>query len=289
MTAIKLDGKQLSQFMKEQLSIETDRILLEYGRSPHLVTLMVGANPASKMYVQMKKKACDEVGIVNDVYTYPELSEKALLQLIKSWNEDDTIDGILIQHPLPNNIDEVKCFNEIRPDKDVDGLSATSYGNLNATLPAFAPATAQAMMTILDYYQIPIEGKNAVVVGRSQIVGKPMATLLLNRNATVTICHSKTNNLKEHLKNADIVVAAVGKPNFIKSEWLKEGSVVLDAGYNKGNIGDVDPKGILEKASYYPPVPGGVGPMTIVSLLAQTIEAAKIHLTKDKEKQLKRR
>ncbi len=277
--AIQMDGKRISKELKEHLSIETDRYLLEYGRPPLLVTLLVGNEPASLMYVQMKKKACEEAGILNQIFAYETISEEEIISLINRWNKTEEIDGILIQHPLPEGIDEATCFRAIAPDKDIDGLSERS---------SFKSATANAMMNMLDYYGIDVEGKNAVVVGRSTIVGKPTANLLLERNATVTICHSKTKNIKDYLKKADIVVAAIGKPHFIKSEWLKENVVVIDVGYNEGNIGDVDPKGLNEKASYYSPVPGGVGPVTIATLLEQTLEAYKNHVEKTEQRQKRR-
>lgn len=269
-----LDGKLVKKELEEQVAERSLAFYQNMGRKPKLATIMVGDNPASKMYIRMKKKACERVFMDNDIHHLESATTEEVLNLVERLNIDKNVDGILIQHPLPREIDETACFNAIRREKDVDGVGATSFGYMCEELPSYAPATAKAIMTILDFYHIPIEGKHAVVVGRSQILGKPVGMLLLNQNATVTLCHSKTENLEKHLASADIVVAAVGKPNFIKPSTLKDGVVVVDAGYNEGNIGDVDNTGLQEKASYYTPVPGGVGPVTIATLLEQTMDAA---------------
>ena len=197
-----------------------------------------------------------------------------LVEKIEELNRDERVHGILLQHPVPEHIDEQKCFNTISVEKDADGVNTDSFGRMTMKLDAFKSATPLSIMTILKAYNIEIAGKEAVVVGRSPILGKPVAMLLLNENATVTICHSKTKNLTEIVKRADIVVGAVGKPRFIKAEWVKDGAVLVDAGYNPGNIGDIDLENAASKSSAYTPVPGGVGPMTITSLMRQTIEAA---------------
>ena len=269
-----LDGKLVKKELEEQIAERSLAFYQNVGRKPKLATIMVGNNPASRMYITMKKKACERVFMDNAIYHLKSATTEEILNLVERLNVDESVDGILIQHPLPKEIDEVSCFNAIRREKDVDGVGAISFGYMTENLPSYAPATAKAIMTILDFYQIPIQGKHAVVVGRSQILGKPVGMLLLNKNATVTLCHSKTENLEAHLQNADIVVAAVGKPNFIKPSSLKEGVIIIDAGYNKGNIGDVDNTNIEEVASYYTPVPGGVGPVTIATLLEQTMDAA---------------
>lgn len=284
MSGIKLDGKLVKKELEEQIAERSLAFYQNRGRKPKLATIMVGDNPASEMYIRMKKKACERVFIDNDIYHLEGATTFEVMNLIERLNIDSNVDGILIQHPLPNEIDEVACFNLIKKEKDVDGVGAISFGYMTEKLPSYAPATAKAIMTILDFYQIPIEGKHAVVVGRSQILGKPVGMLLLNENATVTICHSKSKNLEQHLANADIVVAAVGKPNFIKPSSLKDGVVVIDAGYNKGNIGDVDNNGLIEKASFYTPVPGGVGPVTIATLLEQTMDAAEKNYQKKYKK-----
>lgn len=284
MSGIKLDGKLVKKELEEQIAERSLAFYQNRGRKPKLATIMVGDNPASEMYIRMKKKACERVFIDNDIYHLEGATTFEVMNLIERLNIDSNVDGILIQHPLPNEIDEVACFNLIKKEKDVDGVGAISFGYMTEKLPSYAPATAKAIMTILDFYRIPIEGKHAVVVGRSQILGKPVGMLLLNQNATVTICHSKSKNLEQHLANADIVVVAVGKPNFIKPSSLKDGVVVIDAGYNKGNIGDVDNNGLIEKASFYTPVPGGVGPVTIATLLEQTMDAAEKNYQKKYKK-----
>ena len=200
-----------------------------------------------------------------------EATTENVLKLVDKFNNDEKIDGILIEHPLSKQINEQLCFNRIALNKDVDGVNTSNFGLMAMKENAFVSATPAAIMSIIDYYNIDIAGKNVVVVGRSPILGKPVAMLLLNKNATVTICHSKTYNLNEYLKIADIVVAAVGKPKFIKGDNLKEGVIILDAGYNKGNVGDVDIESCMNKVSAYTPVPGGIGPVTIAKLLEQTV------------------
>lgn len=264
-----LNGKEVA------LKIENDlkERLSKYNTKPILATIIVGNKIESITYVNMKLKACERVGIIGKRLELDEnISEEDLIIEIDRLNEDSSISGILIQHPLPSHLNEQKIFSYIDPKKDVDGLNATSFGNITMGIPSYVPATPGAIMTILNYYNINLEGKKAVVVGRSNILGKPVAMLLLNANATVTICHSKTNNLNDILKDADIIVAALGKPKYIKASLLKEGSVVIDAGYNEGNIGDVDFDNIDPSISYTP-VPGGVGPVTIAKLLEQTVTA----------------
>lgn len=264
-----LNGKEVA------LKIENDlkERLSKYNTKPILATIIVGNKIESITYVNMKLKACERVGIIGKRLELDEnISEEDLIIEIDRLNEDSSISGILIQHPLPSHLNEQKIFSYIDPKKDVDGLNATSFGNITMGIPSYVPATPGAIMEILNYYNVSMEGKKAVVVGRSNILGKPVAMLLLNANATVTICHSKTNNLNDILKDADIIVAALGKPKYIKASLLKEGSVVIDAGYNEGNIGDVDFDNIDPSISYTP-VPGGVGPVTIAKLLEQTVTA----------------
>ena len=270
-----LDGKKLSKIIEEELKLKVKNVKSELGWTPKLATILVGNNPASQTYVRMKVKACERVGLKSEQYILDENSTtEDVLNLINKLNRSKKVCGILLQHPVPRQVDEELCFRNIALEKDVDGVNPNSFGSVSCTKKGFACATALGMIKLLEHYKINVEGKNAVVVGRSNIVGKPMAMLLLNKNATVTICHSKTQNLDKILKKADIVVGAVGKPNFIKAEWLKKGVVLLDAGYNPGNIGDIDMENAKLKAKAYTPVPGGVGPMTIATLMWQTVESA---------------
>lgn len=271
-----LNGKIVAKHIEENVKNRVDAYIEKYGNAPTLVTIMVGDNPASKMYVKMKTNACHRVGINTKQVDLETTTTEEMLELIDVLNNDPAISGILIQHPLPKNVDEQLCFQHISMEKDVDGVNSKSFGAMTMKEQAFGSATPSGIMTILDYYNILLEGKHAVVVGRSPILGKPIAMMLLNKNATVTICHSKTENLESILKTADIVVAACGQPKFIQKEWLKESVVIIDAGYNKGNVGDVDLERASEIASLYTPVPGGVGPVTIATLLEQTMTAAEI-------------
>ena len=272
-----LDGKKLSKIIEEELKIKVNEIKKELHWTPKLATILVGDNPASQTYVRMKVKACERVGLKSEQYILDKNSTtEDVLNLIEKLNKSKKVCGILLQHPVPKQVDEELCFRTIAVRKDVDGVNPNSFGNVSCTKKGFACATALGMIKLLEHYKIDVEGKNAVVVGRSNIVGKPIAMLLLNKNATVTICHSKTKNLEKILKKADIVVGAVGKPNFIKADWLKKGVVLLDAGYNPGNIGDIDMENAKLKAKAYTPVPGGVGPMTIATLMWQTVESAEM-------------
>ena len=270
-----LDGKSLAGKIEEDLKSRVQKIIAGTGRVPVLATIIVGSDPASVTYVKMKGNACARVGIESLRVEMPEgTTTKELISKIRDLNDEPGICGILLQHPVPPHIDEQKCFNTISLQKDVDGVNTGSFGNMAMKLDSFKSATPLAIMSIIKHYGIEVEGKEAAVVGRSPILGKPVAMMLLNENATVTICHSRTKNLPEVLRRADIVVAAVGKPKFIQADWIKEGAVLIDAGYNPGNIGDIDLENAAKKASAYTPVPGGVGPMTITSLIFQAIEAA---------------
>jgi methylenetetrahydrofolate dehydrogenase (NADP+)/methenyltetrahydrofolate cyclohydrolase len=270
-----LDGKNLALNTEKLLSGRVERLKKMTGFLPCLATILVGNDPSSIVYVRMKVNACARVGIESRKVELPATtSTEELLKVINDLNNDDTVSGILLQHPVPSQIDEQKCFDAIRIDKDVDGVNTASFGAMAMQNDAFLSATPMAIMSIIEHYDISTEGKHAVVVGRSPILGKPVAMLLLNRNATVTICHSKTSNLPELLHQADIIVACVGKPNFIQADWIKEGAVLIDAGYNPGNVGDIDLSNCIAKSSAYTPVPGGVGPMTIVSLITQTVISA---------------
>lgn len=280
MQQLVLNGKELSKKIEEELREKVEVLKEKTGRVATLATIIVGDDPASQTYVKMKGNACKRVGINSlKVELKKETTTEELLNVIESLNNDENIDGILLQHPVPRHIDERKCFNRIKPSKDVDGVTSAGFGAMCMQEEAYVSATPYGIMKIIEYYNIEVEGKEAVVIGRSAILGKPVAMMLLNKNATVTIAHSKTKNLPEIVKRADIVVACVGKPKFVKKEWLKEGVVIIDAGYNPGNIGDVDLENASELASAYTPVPGGVGPMTIVSLMEQTIKSFEKRVT----------
>ncbi|WP_075981971.1 bifunctional 5,10-methylenetetrahydrofolate dehydrogenase/5,10-methenyltetrahydrofolate cyclohydrolase [Bacillus massilinigeriensis] len=276
-----LDGNKVSNAVKDSLKVRIER-LKEQGVEPSLVTILVGADPSSATYVKMKGNACNRLGIISRKIHLPnDTTTETLLKTIDELNEDNSVHGILLQHPVPSHIDERRAFEAIALEKDVDGVTSWGYGQTALGFGIFPSCTPAAIMKILEHYDLSVEGKHAVVVGRSPILGKPVSALLLNENATVTTCHSYTKNLPEILKMADVVVAAVGKPNFIKGEWLKEGAIILDAGYNKGNIGDVEYESCYEKASAITPVPGGVGPVTISMLLKHTVDAAERKLSMD--------
>ena len=269
-----LDGKLVASETEESLKKRVITLKEKKGFIPTLATILVGNDPASATYVKMKGNACERVGM-NSIKV--ELSESTsteeLLRKIKELNLNPEVSGILLQHPVPKQIDERVCFDAIDSKKDVDGVTCLGFGNISMGEKAFGSCTPQGIMRLLDYYDLEIEGKHAVVVGRSPILGKPMAMMLLNKNATVTICHSRTNNLEQHILNADIVVGAVGIPKFIKSEWIKDNTIVIDAGYHPEKCGDIDLEPLKERTAAYTPVPGGVGPMTINTLILQTVEA----------------
>ncbi|WP_270182362.1 bifunctional 5,10-methylenetetrahydrofolate dehydrogenase/5,10-methenyltetrahydrofolate cyclohydrolase [Alkalihalobacillus sp. CinArs1] len=274
-----LDGKAVANRVKEQLK-ERVEALKTQGVTPSLATILVGDDPSSETYVRMKGNACERIGIVSKKIHLPEeTTTETLLETIEGLNRDDAVHGILLQHPVPSQIDERLAFETIAIEKDVDGVTSEGYGQTALGFGTYPSCTPAAIMKIMEDYDINPEGKHAVVVGRSPILGKPVGALLLNENATVTTCHSRTVNLATHVSQADIVVAAVGKPEFIKGEWIKEGAIVLDAGYNKGNIGDVEYETAKDKASAITPVPGGVGPVTIAMLLKHTVDAAEKSVT----------
>lgn len=257
--------------MAQKVSLIKERT----GNVPALATILVGDNPASVTYVRMKGNACARVGLRSIKVELPEdTTTNQLLAKIEELNSDPQVCGILLQHPVPKQIDEQACFNAIALEKDVDGVNTASFGGFTMGLDSFVSATPKGIMTLLERYNIEIRGKEAVVIGRSPILGKPAAMLLLNADATVTVCHSRTVNLPEIVKRADIVVAAVGRPKFVQAEWIKPGAVLVDAGYNAGNIGDIDLENAAPLSSAYTPVPGGVGPMTIATLMQQTVQSA---------------
>ena len=269
-----LDGKKAAQACSENLLARVKK-LNNFGRPPKLVAILVGDDPASATYVNMKEMACQSLGIKTEIRRLSKNTITAeLQQTINELNKDETVDGILLQHPVPQQIDEIKCFNTISLEKDVDGVTTEGFGNMAMGLSAFGSCTPLGIMRILKYYKINLEGINALVIGRSQILGKPMAAMLLNANATVTVAHSKTKNLKNILKTYDLVVVAIGVPKFISANDLKAGSILIDAGYHPAEkCGDVDMTDISNIVSAYTPVPGGVGPMTINTLMMNTIEA----------------
>lgn len=273
---IELRSKEIVDRLEKEIAEEVRGISSKLGFQPKLATILVSDNPASVTYVRMKIRACERVGIGNETINLPyETTTEELLAIINRLNDDRTICGILLQHPVPKHIDERLCFDAIALEKDVDGVNSASFGRMSMGREAFSSATPLGIIRLLKEYNIPLAGRHAVVVGRSAILGKPVAMLLLNENCTVTICHSKTDNLPEIIRKADIVVGAVGIPNFIKKDWLKPGVVLIDAGYNKGNVGDIDLENCKEVCSAYTPVPGGVGPMTINSLILQTLQSAR--------------
>lgn len=273
MTAITINGREVAKNWKDEITKRVSELTVQ----PHLAVVLVGDNPASQVYVRNKEKACAQTGIRSTVIRLKEdCTQVELENVVRSLNTDDSVHGILVQLPLPTHINEADILALINPEKDVDGFHAMNSGRLMNGQKGFIPCTPLGIMRLLEAYKIPLEGKHAVIVGRSNIVGKPMAMLLLAQNATVTICHSKTRNLAEFTRQADILVAAVGKANFITPEMVKARAVVIDVGINRVNgqiIGDVDAR-VNEIASYITPVPGGVGQMTIAMLLSNTVDAA---------------
>ena len=270
-----LDGKALAQLAEEDIKANVSK-LKENGITPTLATILVGVDPASATYVKMKQNACARLGMDSiAVELSKETTTEELLGAIEKLNQDSNVHGILLQHPVPSQINERECFDAINVEKDVDGVTCIGFGQMTMGEEAFGSCTPAGIMRILEHYKIEISGKNAVVVGRSPILGKPMAMMLLNKNATVTICHSRTTNLQEHIKNADILVGAVGVPRLIQKHWIKNGAVVIDAGYHPAEkCGDIELEDIDSIASAHTPVPGGVGPMTINTLILNTLLAA---------------
>lgn len=283
MTATVLDGKAYAKQMEAELAKRVAKLKQHSGRTPILATILVGDDPASATYVKMKGNACQRVGMDSLKVAMPQATTtEQLLAKIAELNNNPDVHGILLQHPVPSQIDERACFDAIALAKDVDGVTCLGFGNMAMGEPAYGSCTPQGIMYLLEKNGVELAGKHAVVVGRSAILGKPMAMMLLNANCTVTICHSRTQNLAELVKQADIVVGAVGKPELIKKDWIKSGAVVVDAGFHprthadgtSGGVGDIELTGIEAIASSYTPVPGGVGPMTINTLIRQTVEAA---------------
>ena len=274
MAALILDGKELSK-ISENIIKEKVKELSKKNITPSLATILVGNDPASETYVKMKRNTCARVGMKSIAVELSENTSTAeLLSTIQSLNNDQNVHGILLQHPVPSQIDERLCFNSIDIKKDVDGVTCLGFGNMSMGIDAYGSCTPAGIIRLIKHYKLDIQGLNDVVVGRSPILGKPMAMMLLNMNATVTICHSRSRNIDTIIKNADLVVGAVGIPKFIKSEWIKKGAIVIDAGYHPEKCGDIDLDNIEDIASAYTPVPGGVGPMTINTLILQTLQSA---------------
>lgn len=271
---IVLDGKKLSLESEKDFSLRVDKIKKQNNSTPILATILVGNDPASETYVKMKGNACRRVGMDSlKIVLDEETSTSELKKRIYELNENDNVHGILLQHPVPKHIDERSCFDAIDVRKDVDGVTSLGFGRMSMQERAYGSCTPFGIMRLLKEHNIPLEGKSAVVVGRSPILGKPMAMMLLNENSTVTICHSKTKNLPDIVSRSDIIVGAVGIPKFIKGEWIKDNSVVVDAGYHPEKCGDIDLENIIPRCFAYTPVPGGVGPMTINTLIMQTLES----------------
>ena len=285
-----LDGKKLSEKLELQVNSDVKTLKDKCGCTPGLAVVLVGQDPASAAYVNMKKKACDRVGFYSITHDMPEnISQEAIEKTITMLNNDTNVDGILIQLPLPAHIDETKLLELVAPEKDVDGFHPFNVGRLTTGLDGFVPCTPLGVMKLLAEYDIDVKGKNCVVVGASNIVGKPMASLLLNADATVEVCHIFTDDLKKHTLNADMIFIGVGVIDLIKEDMVKDGAVIVDIGINRAPngklVGDVDFAAVSEKCSYITPVPGGVGPMTIAMLLGNTLKAAQINAAKLNEKE----
>lgn len=285
-----IDGKKIAENIKREIAIEVERIKDKGGKVPHLAAILVGEDPASDTYVSSKSKACKEVGFDSSTYRFPaDISEKELLETVEFINNDPEIDGLIVQLPLPKHIDPQKVIQQIRPEKDVDGFHPVNVGRMTIGLPAYISATPNGVMELIMRSGIQTTGKSCVILGRSNIVGKPMSLLMARNaepgNATVTVCHSKTKNLKEVTSQADILIVAIGQPEFVTTDMVKEGAIVIDVGIHRVEsdktksgfrlIGDVKFDEVSKKASFITPVPGGVGPMTIVSLLMNTLKASK--------------
>lgn len=277
--AVLIDGKELAKKTRQNLKIDCDNLKAK-GIIPKLAVIMVGDNPASKVYVKNKSKACEEVGIEYEEFLLDEkITQKDLISLIEQLNEREDVTGILLQSPIPAHLDINEAFRTISPKKDVDGFHPVNVGKLTLGQDTFVSCTPYGVIKMFEEYNINLEGKNVVIIGRSNIVGKPLIQCCLNKNATVTVCHSRTKDLAEYTKRADIVIVAIGRAEFLKEDMVKDGVVVIDVGINRGEdgklCGDVDFKNVSKKASYITPVPGGVGPMTIAMLMNNVIKAAK--------------
>jgi len=282
MTAQILDGKAISADIRDKLKEQVDAMLAADQRRPGLAVVLVGENPASQVYVRNKRRACEQIGFHSELHDLSaETSQEALLALIDALNANETIDGILVQLPLPDHIDEEAVIERILPTKDVDGFHPYNVGRLVLRMPLLRSCTPKGVMTMLERTGQKLEGLDAVIIGQSNIVGRPMALELLAARCTITVCHSRTKDLEAKIRGADILVAAVGRPEFVQGDWVKEGAIVIDVGINRTDdgklVGDVDFDSVRERASWITPVPGGVGPMTIATLLENTLQAAQLH------------
>lgn len=274
-----MDGGALARKLHEQTRNKVDRIEAETGVRPSLATVLVGDDPASATYVRMKRRRCEEVGITSIVHELPRTATtEQVVREVRGLGGDASIHGLLVQHPVPKPIDKRAVFEAIPVEKDIDGVTSATLGRVILGMPAFIPCTPSGIMRLLDEHDVELDGAHAVVIGRSPILGRPMASMLINRHATVTLCHSRTRQLPTIVRGADVIIAACGKPRFVRGGWIKVGAVVVDAGYNEGVIGDVDFEEALEPASLITPVPGGVGPMTIATLVSHTADAAAAQL-----------
>jgi len=282
MSAQILDGKAISADIRAGIKAKVEALLAEGFRPPGLAVVLVGENPASQVYVRNKRKACAEVGFHSELHELSaDTPQEKLLALIDQLNADDAIDGILVQLPLPDHIDEEAVIERILPTKDVDGFHPYNVGRLVLRMPLLRPCTPKGVMTMLERTGRKLEGLDAVIIGQSNIVGRPMALELLAARCTITVCHSRTKDLAEKVRSADVLVAAVGRPRFVPGDWVREGALVIDVGINRTEegklLGDVDFESVAERAAWITPVPGGVGPMTIASLLENTLQAAELH------------
>jgi len=277
-----IDGRALAKRLLGGAQAKVEKIRQATGVTPALATVLVGDDRASAAYVRMKRKRCEDVGMKSLLIELPlGTTTEQVVAEIKKLATDESVHGILVQHPVPKPIDKRAAFEEIPLQKDVDGVTSAALGRVILGMPAFIPCTPAGIMRLLDEYHVELDGAYAVVIGRSPILGRPMASMLINRHATVTLCHSRTRQLPTICRSADVIIAAVGKPRFVQGGWIKVGAVVIDAGYNEGNIGDVDFDAAIEPCSLITPVPGGVGPMTIATLIDQTTDAAAMQLGVD--------
>jgi len=275
MTALLLDGKYVAQLTEANLTERVAALKAKTGnRTPVLATILVGDDPASATYVRMKANACRRIGMESMAIELPASTKtNALLSQIEQLTANPDVHGILLQHPVPSHIDERAAFDMIALEKDVDGVTCLGFGRMSMGESAYGCATPQGIMRLLEHYELSLSGLHAVVVGRSPILGKPMSMMMLQANATVTICHSRTRDLESHIRQADLVVGAVGRPEFIRADWIKDGAIVVDAGYHPGGVGDIELTPLVDRVKAYTPVPGGVGPMTINTLIMQTVQS----------------